>query len=152
RRCQRQALAADLCDRALAAGVHDAAVYAQAGVLALELGRFARARELLLQALERGVDQNTWLALPALALAQKYTDAGHADFERFRHGLEAPGLSAASRTALRFAQAKAYDDIADYARASALLRGANREARALRPWSVQRFRADLDALLSARSG
>lgn len=152
RHCQRQALAAELCEVALESGMRDAPICAQAGMLALELGRFNAARAHLLEAIERGVDPNTWRAHGALALTQKYASADHADFERFARALELPQLSAVARASIRFAQAKAHDDIGDHGRASALLREANASTRLFKPWSARRYRNAVDSLLSAQPG
>jgi tetratricopeptide (TPR) repeat protein len=152
RHCQRHALAARLCDDALGEGPRDASLCAQAGLLALELGRFDAARAYLIEAIERGVDHNTWFVFGALALAQKYTHADHPDLQLFMRHLHAPGLSALAQASLTFALAKAHDDVGDTAQASALWRTANAQVRALKPWPAARYNGQIDALLRAPSG
>jgi len=149
RHCQRHALAAQLCDEALGNRPHDASLHAQAGLLALELGRFDAARAHLLEAIERGVDANVWFVFGALAFAQKYTRADHPDFELFARHLRTPGLSALAQASLTFALAKAHDDVGDATQASALWRVANAQMRTLRPWSATRFDRQIDALQRA---
>jgi len=151
RHCQRHALAAQLCAEALQRGLVDAALHAQAGMLALERGRFEEARNHLLEALARGVDVNAWLICGALALAQKYRSEQHPDFALFRAQIADSQLSVTARTATQFALAKACDDVGRHTEAAALWRQANAQARIARPWSRERFRNDIDALLRSHA-
>lgn len=145
--CQRQALAAELCDEAMHIGIRDPAIYAQAGMLALELGRFDVARTHLLMALDRGVDLNTWFVPAALGYAQRYATAEHPDFQLFDKHARNPALSQKAQTSVKFALAKACDDIGDVARAAGLWREANVQARAIKPWSASTYRNVIAALL-----
>ena len=149
RHCQRHALAAQLCEQALLEGPRDAAVCAQAGMLALELGRFAAARDYLLEAIERGVDPNVYFATGALAFTQRYSDPAHADFARFRQHLRNPALSAKARATVNFALAKACDDVGDVATAAREWRAANADVRVITAWSAERYRQQIEALLRA---
>ena len=152
RHCQRHALAATLCDQALQRSPRHAPLHAQAGMLALERGRFEEARGHLLEALAHGVDVNTWLICGALSLAQKYRSDDHPDFALFRKQLADPHLSATAQAATKFALAKACDDIGRSAEAASLWREANAQVRLIKPWSAERYRHDIDALLAARIG
>ena len=152
RHCQRHALAANLCDEALHAGVTDPAIYAQAGLLALELGRFDMARMHLLTALDRGVDLNTWFVPAALAYAQRYSTADHPDFKLFEKCARDSALTPKAQTTAMFALAKACDDIGDVERAANLWREANRQARILKPWSAERYRNLIAATLATSPG
>jgi tetratricopeptide (TPR) repeat protein len=149
RHCQRQALAARLCDDAFAMGLHDAALYAQSGLLALELGRFEAARAHLLEALQHGVDTNSWYVFGALALTRKYVRADDTDFKLFARHLQEQQLAPVARASLEFALAKAYDDVGNRAEASRLWRDANARMRALRPWSAARFEHEVEQLVHA---
>jgi len=151
RHCQRHALAARLCADALQRGPAGAPLHAQVGMLALERGRFEEARGHLLEALARGVDVNTWLICGALALAQKYRSEQHPDFALFRAQIADSQLSVSARTATLFALAKACDDVGRAAEAAALWRQANAQARIAKPWSHERFRGDIAALLRSRT-
>lgn len=151
RHCQRQAFAADLCDEALHAGICDPAIFAQAGLLALELGRFDVARTHLLAALDRGVDLNTWFVPAALAYAQRYVTAQHPDFLLFDKHARNPALSPKAQTSVKFALAKAWDDIGDVAGAANLWREANAQARAIKPWSASAYRNTVAELLKTSS-
>jgi tetratricopeptide (TPR) repeat protein len=152
RHCQRHVLAASLCDEALHAGVTDPAIHAQAGFLALELGRFDMARMHLLTALDHGVDLNTWFVPAALAYAQRYGTADHPDFKLFEKCVHDPVLTPKARTTAMFALAKACDDIGAVERAANLWRDANRQARILKPWSAERCRSLVAATLATPPG
>jgi tetratricopeptide (TPR) repeat protein len=148
RHCQRHALAATICDEALRAGVVDPAIYAQAGLLALELGRFDMARKHLLTALDRGVDLNTWFVPAALSYAQRYTTADHPDFILFEKCARNSELTPKAQTTAMFALAKACDDVGHAERAANLWREANRQALALKPWSADSYRSKVAATLA----
>jgi tetratricopeptide (TPR) repeat protein len=152
RHCQRHALATRVADEALHSGITDPAIYAQAGLLALELSRFDIARAHLLTALDRGVDLNTWFVPAALAYTQRYTTAEHPDFALFKKQARNPALSPKARTTILFALAKAYDDIGDSARAAELWREANTQARAIKPWSADNYRDAVAATLASPPG
>jgi tetratricopeptide (TPR) repeat protein len=152
RHCQRHALAATLADEALQSGVTEPAIFAQAGLLALELSRFDVARTLLLTALDRGVDLNTWFVPAALAYAQRYPTAEHPDFALFNKQVRNPALSPKALTTTMFALAKAYDDVGDTARAAELWRKANLQARSIKPWSAEKYRDVVAATLATPLG
>ncbi|MDR3389011.1 MAG: sulfotransferase [Rudaea sp.] len=152
RHCQRQALAAELCDEALHGGIRDPAIHAQAGMLALELGRFDAARSHLMAALDGGVDLNVWFVPAALAYAQRYSSARHPDFELFDRQLRNHALSQKAQASVKFALAKACDDIGDITRAAGLWREANLQARAIKPWSSDTYRSRIAVLLKTSCG
>lgn len=148
--CQRQPLAAALCEEALAHGNASAELLALAGNLARELGDFARARAHYMAALEAGVDLDRWFVLGALASTRRYADRADPDFARFAAHFESPACSPSARAATGFGLAKACDDIGDYARAAQTLREANRLSGRAQPWSRAAWAQWLDARLHAR--
>lgn len=134
RQCQRQPLAARLCELAFARAVVTADLHALCGMIHRELGQFDAARHQFQQALDAGVDLNAWFVLGALASIQRYEDAAHPDFERLHAHFHDVNFSERARAASAFGLAKACDDIGDYARAASTLRSANVCARAAQPW------------------
>jgi tetratricopeptide (TPR) repeat protein len=146
----RQPLAAELCDLAIARGRATPALRAVAGNIARELGDFAKARALYLDALEAGVDLNTWFVLGALAHTVRYADAAHPDFARFDAHFRDEAFSARARAATGFGLAKAFDDIGDYESAARILRAANTLVRSAVTWSASAWDAFVDTRLSER--
>jgi tetratricopeptide (TPR) repeat protein len=132
--CDRHALAAEVCDGAIARGGNDPALLALAGNIARELGEFDKARSLYLAALDRGVDLNTHFVFGALAHTQQYVDPDHPDFQRFGAHFGNEAFTARSRASAGFALAKAYDDTGNPRSAAAVLREANALVRATLPW------------------
>ncbi|MFZ0871166.1 MAG: sulfotransferase [Rhodanobacter sp.] len=133
--CQRQRLAATLCDEAFARGSTSAELHVLAGNIAKELGEFDSARSHYLAALETGVDLNAWFVLGALATTQRYDTSAHPDFGRFIAHFHDTAYSLHSRATTGFGLAKAYDDLGDYANAAQTLREANRLSQQAQPWS-----------------
>ena len=133
--CQRQSLAASLCEEALACGHGSPELLVLAGNLARELGEFDRARIHYIAALESGVDLDTWFVYGALAATRRYCHRDDPDFARFTRHFNDPRCSLESRAATGLGLAKAYDDIGDYARAASILGEANRLSREVQPWS-----------------
>jgi tetratricopeptide (TPR) repeat protein len=133
--CQRQRLAASLCDEAFARGSTSAELHVLAGNIAKELGEFDSARAHYLAALEAGVDLNAWFVLGALATTQRYDTSTHPDFGRFIAHFHDTAYSLHSRATTGFGLAKAYDDLGDYANAAATLHEANRLSKQAQPWS-----------------
>jgi tetratricopeptide (TPR) repeat protein len=146
----RQRLAAELCDLAIARGRATPALLAVAGNIARELGDFAKARALYLDALGAGVDLNSWFVLGALAHTVRYTDAGHPDFARFDAHFRDGAFSARARAATGFGLAKAFDDIGDYESAAGILRTANALVRSALTWSPSAWDSFVDARLGER--
>ena len=151
KQCHRHAEAAELCERQIASGPTHPKLYALAGSIAHELGRFAQARAYYLAALAGKVNLNEWFVLQALSNTQRYTDAQHPDFALFATGAQDPALTPRARASTLFALAKACDDIADHARAAQVLREANALARNTQPWSRDVWRRFVSAQLSAPS-
>ena len=149
--CQRQPLAAALCEEAIVLGHADAGLYVLAGNLARELGEFARAHAHYYTALEAGADLDSWFVLGALAATRRYTDRTDPDFSRFIAHFENPAGSLHARAVTGFGLAKAYDDIADYANAAQTLRAANRLSGQAQPWSREAWAQWLDARLQLRT-
>jgi len=149
--CQRQPLAAALCEEAIAHGHADAGLYALAGNLARELGEFEHARAHYHAALEAGVDLDTWFVLGALAATQRYMDRADPDFARFIAHFENPAGSLPARAATGFGLAKACDDLGDYAEAAHTLRVANRFSKQAQPWSRETWTQWLDTRLRERT-
>lgn len=145
RECGRHAQAAEICEQQLWAGPRSPRLFALAGSIAHELGRFDEARAHYLAALRTGVNINEWFVLQALANTTRYTDVGHPDFALFETHLRDPALTARARASILFAFGKACDDIGDHARAAGLLREANALARSTIAWARgdwDRFVAD----------
>lgn len=140
RECQRQDLAADLCERALAGGNADPRLHALAGNIAQELGRFDQARGHYLRAIERGIDLNVWFVLSGLASIQRYRDRQHPDFSLFERRVRDPMLSPRARAAILFALGKACDDVGDFAAAARAWREANGLMHPLTRWSRAQWR------------
>lgn len=134
-RCQRPGLAADACEAALAGGAGGPELHAVAGNMRLECGAFAAARTHYLAALDGGIDLERWFVLAALARTQRYDDAEHPDFARFRGHVESDGASPRARAATLFGLAKASDDVGDVVAAVAALRKGNALVRGIVPWS-----------------
>jgi tetratricopeptide (TPR) repeat protein len=148
----RKADATVIADLAIAATPSDARLHAYAGMLRLQLGEFARAREHCLFALEHDPRACEWHVPQGLATAQRYTDPDHPDFALFASCLQRAGLSDRGRATLLFALGKAHDDVGNYASAADLFREANALARTLTRWSRKDWRRGVEArLASARS-
>lgn len=148
--CGRQREAARIAERAVAACPDDARLHAYAGMLELQSGEFDGARAHYLYALERSPLACEWHLPHGLALMQRYRDATHPDFARFRQYLARDDLGAKARATLLFALAKAFDDIGDFEQAAAYSRRANACARALSGWSRKHWRRAIQARLGAR--
>jgi tetratricopeptide (TPR) repeat protein len=148
--CQRQPLAATLCDEAFARGSTSAELHVLAGNIAKELGEFDSARSHYLAALEAGVDLNAWFVLGALATTRRYDTSAHPDFGRFIAHFHDTAYSLHSRATTGFGLAKAYDDLGDYANAAQTLREANRLSQQAQPWSRESWAQWLGARMQSR--
>ena len=149
RECQRQDLAAELCEREQARGNADPRLYALMGTLAQELGRFESARKHYLDAIAHGIDQNLWFVLGSLASIERYRDRQHPDFALFESGIRNPALSPRARAAILFALGKAFDDIGDFASAAGAWREANQLMRPLGSWSRGTWQAFVAARIAS---
>lgn len=148
--CDRKHDAAAIAEQAISSHQADARLYAYAGMLALQLGQFDRARERYLFALERDPHACEWRVPYGLAQAQHYSDAVHPDFARFRQCLARTDLVDAARSNLLFALGKACDDVGDFAQAASLFREGNAIAQHLAPWSRKAWRRAIEARLASR--
>ncbi len=146
----RKRAAAGIAETALAAHPADARLHAYAGMLEVQLGEFARAREHYEYALAHDARAWEWNAPHGLSSAQRYTDATHPDFVLFRDGLARTDLSEKARASLLFAAGKAYDDIGDYAQAAGFYRKANALAHGQTAWSRKNWRRAVESRLSSK--
>lgn len=148
--CDRKHDAAAIARAAIGAHPDDARLHAYAGMLAVQLGEFDTARRHFLFALEHDERAWGWHVAIGLSSAQRYADAGHPDFARFRAGLERAGLSDLARAELHFALGKAHDDIGGYPDAAHHLREGNAIRNRLTTWSRKAWRRTVEARLAAR--
>ncbi|HSE12885.1 MAG TPA: sulfotransferase [Rudaea sp.] len=148
--CDRQPLAAELCDAAIARDRATPALLVAAGNIARELGDFAKARAHYLAALDANVDLDSSFVLGALAHTMRYPDASHPDFAIFQAHFRNPLGSLRARAATGFGLAKAHDDIGDYASAAGILREANGMVREVLPWSAPAWDNFVDARMHER--
>lgn len=140
--------AAALCEAEIAAGGTDARVHAYAGMLALELGQFERARERYAFALAHAPEAVHWNIPLGFSALQRYVDPGHPDLAFFRELLADRELDENTRTTTLYALAKAHDDLGDAAEAARLYAEANARARAARPWPRKAWKRMIDARLA----
>jgi len=140
RQCQRQTLADNLCEAALARQGASADFLVLAGHVAREVGDFARARSRYLAALDAGIDLDAHFVLGALANTLRYEEASHPDFAQL-HSHFRDGKWPRARAASGFGLAKAYDDIGDRQTAVRVLREANAIVRSVQPWSTAGWHA-----------
>lgn len=148
--CDRKRDAFAIAEAAIDLHPDDPRLHAYAGMLALQLGDFERARRHDLFALEHSQQACEWHVPLGLSAAQRYADAAHPDFVRFNDCLRRADLGPKARSSLLFALGKAHDDIGDYARAAGYFREANALAHALTKWSRKHWRRAVEALLAAR--
>ena len=141
--CQRQRLAAELCEARIASGRVDASLFALAGNIHRELGEFDKARAAYHEAMRRGVDVNAWFVPGSLALTQKFSSRADADFAVLEAQRGNISLSTRARASTLFGLGKANDDIAAYADAATHYREANTLARTLQPWTRSTFDASM---------
>ncbi len=136
RQCDRHAVAARICDGALAQGPVAPELLVLAGHVARETGDFETARARYAAALDAGIDLDRHHVLGALANTRRYVDADDADLARFAGHFADTRYSLWSRASAGFALAKAQNDLADYAAAAITLREANTMVHAARPWDA----------------
>jgi tetratricopeptide (TPR) repeat protein len=124
----------------------DARIAAEAGEIALALGRFDEAALALREAIDLDPKQGAaWLRL---AHCRRFTE-DDADVQRFRRGWSDPGLDETARTCAGFAFGKALDDLGDYGQAAQVLTQANALARRAANWRIDTWRRFVDAQLNA---
>jgi tetratricopeptide (TPR) repeat protein len=148
--CGRKQAAAQLVERAIGAGADDPRLHAYAGMLDMQAGDFALARQRALYALEHDARALDWQCANVVAACQRYASVDDADFARLRAWLQRPGSSGRARASVLFALGKAHDDVGDPAMAAAYLREANALADAGVDWSRKNWRRIVSARLDAR--
>lgn len=144
----RKVAAFELHRRAIAGGDPYPEDLANAGRLAIQIGRFELAREYYSQAILRGLDVGQWQVAEALAMCQRYVDPDDVDLVKFQEWLKAPGLHPPARASLLFALGKAADDLRDYASAAQYWREANQLMRTVHPWRPEPWRKRTDQCLN----
>ena len=136
----RKQAAASLVEAAIARGSSDPRLHAYAGMLAMQLGEFERARERYRYALDHDPRAIGWQSAYGYAMCKRYAEADDADFALLRGYLARPDLDASARASVLFALGKASDDVGDFAQAAAWLREANALARSATDWSRKNWR------------
>ena len=147
--CDRKADAAAIAHDAIASNPADARLRAYAGMLDIQLGAFASARENYLYALTHDERAWEWRAAIGLSATLHYTDATHPDFALLQSGLQHPGLTDKARVELLFALGKLHDDIGDCEHAARYFRDGNGIAKRLTTWSRKTWRRTVQARLAA---
>ena len=146
--CDRHAIAARICESALAHGRVSPELLMLAGNVAREAGDFETARARYLAALEAGINLDTHHVLGALANCRRYDDPADHEMALFARHLADARHSPRSRASAGFALAKARNDLADYASAAQTLRVANAMVHAASTWDA----AAWQRLVVARQG
>lgn len=145
----RKQAASDLVEAAIAAGSDDPRLHAYAGMLAMQLGGFERARERYRFALDHDPRAVEWQSAYGYAMCKRYAAADDPDFTLL-HGLLTRGdLGAHARASLLFALGKACDDVGDPEQAVHWLREANALAAGTTNWSRKNWRRIVAARLDA---
>lgn len=147
--CDRHRDAATLADSAMTTVPDDPRLHAYAGMLAIQLGEFERARHHYLLALQREPLAYEWHVPIGLSSTLRYPDAAHPDFALFHAGLEHTKLSDLARAELHFALGKANDDVDDHAEAARHFRHGNSTRHRLTKWSRKTWRRTIEARLSS---
>ena len=148
--CGRKRAAFDVAEAAIAAHADDPRLHAYAGMLAMQLGGFERARERYAFALGHDPRALEWQSAYGYAVSKRYTDAADADFELMQGFLARPQLADAARASVLFGLGKMHDDVGRAAQAAACLREANRLVAAQLPWSAKDWRRLVAARLDAK--
>lgn len=136
RECDRHAIAARICDAALARGAKSPELWVLAGHVARESGDFAAARHRYLSALDLGADPARHHVLGALVNTKRYADPADPDRLRCEAQFRDPGSTPQARASAGFALAKLQNDLETYSDAADTLREANGMARARHPWNA----------------
>lgn len=148
--CDRHRDAATIAEGALAATPDDPRLHAYAGMLAVQLGEFERARQGYLFALQREPLAYEWHVPIGLSSTLCYPNAMHPDFALFRTGLQRTNLSGLARAELHFALGKAHDDLGDYAEAARHFKQGNGIRHRLTRWPSKTWRRMIEARLSSK--
>ncbi|MGH8234032.1 MAG: sulfotransferase [Rhodanobacteraceae bacterium] len=147
--CDRKHDAAAIAEAAIAANPDDPRLHAYAGMLAIQMGEFERAREHYVYALDHDPRAVEWHVPIGLSSTLRYEDTTHPDFARFRAELQRDGLPDLARAELHFALGKACDDIGDYAGATQHFKSGNAIRKRGSAWSRKIWRRGIEARLAA---
>jgi tetratricopeptide (TPR) repeat protein len=147
--CGRKQAASELVEATIGAGSADPRLHAYAGMLAMQLGEFERARARYRFALEHDARAVEWQSAYGHAMCKRYATADDPDFELLRGLLAREDLGEPARASLLFALGKACDDIGDPAQAASWLREANTLAAKNAGWSRKAWRRVVAARLDA---
>jgi len=142
-------IAADICEREIAAGSTDPGLHVYAGMLQMQLGNFETSRSRYRAALDSDPATLKWGAAYGIASAGRYDDPQHPDRERFERLLEQPGLVDSARVSLLFALGKISDDLGEYAAAAGYFRQANAIQTSVTTWPRKNWRRLVEARLNA---
>lgn len=142
--------AALICESAIAAHPDDTRLHAYAGMLAIQLGEFERARLHYTFTLERDPRAFEWHVPIGLSNTLRYRNPDHPDFALFRAGLARTDLSDLARAELHFALGKANDDIGDYERAARHFLEGNAIRKRIGNWSRKAWRRLVEARLASK--
>ena len=148
--CDRKSDAAAIAENILRAIPDDTRLHAYAGMLQIQLGEFARARQHYLFALQHDGRAWEWHVPIGLAAAQHYQGVEHPDLALLRSGLQRDGVSDKARAELHFALGKAHDDFGDYPQAARHFQEGNAIAHRLTKWSRKSWRRAVEARLASK--
>ncbi len=149
--CDRKRDAAAIAESAITANPDDPRLHAYAGMLAVQLGEFERARTHYLFALEHDPHAVEWHVPIGLSSTLRYEDPAHPDFALFRTEFQRDALPDPARAELHFALGKACDDIGNYAEAAQNFRLGNAIRKRNSTWSRKAWRRAIEARLAAPS-
>lgn len=149
--CDRKRDAAAIAEAAITANPDDPRLHAYAGMLAIQMGDFKRAREHYEFALDHDPRAVEWHVPIGLSSTLRYGDLAHPDFARFRAGLQRDVLPDLARAELYFALGKACDDVGDYAAAAQNFRSGNAIRKRNSTWSRKDWRRAIEARLAMPS-
>ncbi|MGH8192319.1 MAG: sulfotransferase, partial [Rhodanobacteraceae bacterium] len=144
--------AAAIAEAAITSNPGDPRLHEYAGMLALQLGEFERARQHYLFALAHDPRAYEWHVPIGLAATLHYSDSAHPDFVRFREGLEHGDLSELARAELHFSLGKASDDVGRFGDAAEHFRRGNAIRRRLTKWPRKAWRRAVGSRLASRPG
>ncbi|HEU4664221.1 MAG TPA: sulfotransferase [Dokdonella sp.] len=149
--CGRKRAALDVAEAAIDTHAGDPRLHAYAGMLAMQLGEFERARERYAFALRHDPRALEWQSAYGYAVSKRYTDPDDADFALMAGFLARPQLTDTARASVLFGLGKMHDDVGRAAQAAACLREANRLVAAQLPWSAKDWRRLVAARLDEKA-
>lgn len=148
--CDRKRDAAAIAATAVTEAPDDPRLHAYAGMLAIQLGEFERARRHYLFALAREPFAYEWHVPIGLSSTFHYGNPDHPDFALFKAGLQRTDLSDLARAELHFALGKAYDDVRDYVHAAQYFQEGNAIRKHGANWSRKAWRRMVEARLASK--